>query len=42
VPIWKLIVIIGITIISAPNVMHIISTYIIGDHKDDAISKWEG
>ena len=42
VPVWKLIVIIGITIISAPNVMHIISTYIIGDHKDDAISKWEG
>jgi len=42
VPIWKLVVIIGITIISAPNVMHIISTYIIGDHKDDAISKWEG
>ena len=42
VPIWKLIVIIAITVISAPNVMHIISTYIIGDHKDDAISKWEG
>ncbi|MDB4822227.1 ABC transporter permease [Candidatus Pseudothioglobus singularis] len=42
VTIWKLIVIIAITVISAPNVMHIISTYIIGDHKDDAISKWEG
>ena len=42
VPMWKLIAIIGITIISAPNVMHVISTYIIGDHKDDAISKWEG
>ena len=42
VPIWKLIVIIAITVISATNVMHIISTYIIGDHKDDAISKWEG
>jgi len=42
VPMWKLIAIIGITIISAPNVMHVISTYIIGDHKDDAISRWEG
>ena len=41
VPMWKLTVIIGITIISAPNVMHIISTYIIGDHKDNAISKWK-
>jgi len=42
VPMWKIIAIIAVSIISAPNVMHIISTYIIGEHRDDAISKWEG
>ena len=42
VPLWKIIAIIAVSIISAPNVMHIISTYIIGEHRDDAISKWEG
>ena len=42
VPMWKIIAIIAVSIISAPNVMHIISTYIIGEHRDDVISKWEG
>jgi hypothetical protein len=42
VPLWQIIVVIVIAIISAPNVMHIISTYIIGEHRDDAIKKWEG
>jgi len=42
VPLWQIIVVIAIAIISAPNVMHIISTYIIGEHRDDAIKKWEG
>ena len=39
---WKIITIIAVSIISAPNVMHIISTYIIGEHRADAIIKWEG
>ena len=42
VPLWQIIAVIAIAIISAPNVMHIISTYIIGEHRDDAIKKWEG
>ena len=42
IPLWQIIVVIAIAIISAPNVMHIISTYIIGEHRDDAIKKWEG
>ena len=42
VPLWQIIVVIAIAIISAPNVMHIISTSIIGEHRDDAIKKWEG
>jgi len=32
--------VVGIAILSAPNVMHIMSTYIIGEHKDDAIRQW--
>jgi ribose transport system permease protein len=42
VALWQIIVVIAIAIISAPNVMHIISTSIIGEHRDDAIKKWEG
>ena len=40
VDLWKICLVIGIGILSAPNVMHIISTYIIGEHKDDAIRQW--
>ena len=40
VDLWKVCLVIGIGILSAPNVMHIISTYIIGEHKDDAIRQW--
>ena len=42
VPLLKIIAIVGIAIISAPIVMHIIGTYIVGEHRDDAINKWEG
>lgn len=42
VPLWKILAVIGVAIISAPNVMHIIGTYIVGEHRDDAISQWEG
>ena len=40
VDLWKIILVVGIAILSAPNVMHIISTYMIGEHKDDAIRQW--
>ena len=39
---WKILFAIGVAIISAPNVMHIISTYIVGERRDQAISQWEG
>ena len=40
VDLWKIALVVGIAILSAPNVMHIISTYMIGEHKDDAIRQW--
>lgn len=40
VDLWKIALVVGIAILSAPNVMHIMSTYIIGEHKDDAIRQW--
>ncbi len=42
VPLWKILAVIGVAIITAPNVMHIISTYIVGEKRDGAISSWEG
>lgn len=42
VPLWKILAVIGVAIITAPNVMHIISTYIVGEKRDDAISQLEG
>lgn len=42
VPLWKILAVIGVAIITAPNVMHIISTYIVGEKRDSAISRWEG
>jgi ribose transport system permease protein len=42
IPMWQIIIVILATIITAPNVMHIISTYLVGEHKDDAIEKWQG
>jgi hypothetical protein len=42
VPLWKILAVIGVAIITAPNVMHIISTYIVGEKRDSAISQWEG
>ncbi len=41
VPLWKILAVIGMSIITAPNVMHIINTYIVGEKRDDAISPWE-
>ena len=42
VPFWQIVLVIGIAIISAPNVMHIIGTYIVKQRRDRAISQWEG
>lgn len=42
VPFWQIMLVIGIAIISAPNVMHIIGTYIVKQRRDRAISQWEG
>jgi hypothetical protein len=42
VPFWQIILVIGIAIIAAPNVMHIIGTYIVKQRRDRAISQWEG
>ncbi len=41
-PLWKILVVIGVATISAPNVMHIISTYKIGQSRNVSISKWRG
>jgi hypothetical protein len=42
VPLWQIVVVIGIAMISAPNVMHIISTYKIKQRRDTLISQWSG
>jgi len=42
VPFWQIILVIVIAIIAAPNVMHIIGTYIVKQRRDRAISQWEG
>ena len=42
IPLWQIILVIGIAIIAAPNVMHIIATYIVKQRRDRAISQWEG
>ena len=41
VDLWKIALVVGIAILSAPNVMHIMSTYMIGEHRDDAIRQWD-
>jgi len=41
IALWKIILVIVLAMITAPNIMHIISTYVVGDHRDDAISQWE-
>ncbi|MFT5113608.1 MAG: ribose transport system permease protein [Parasphingorhabdus sp.] len=41
VPLWKIVAVIAIAIISAPNVLHIISTYWIKQGRDSSISQWQ-
>ncbi|MFT5503210.1 MAG: ribose transport system permease protein [Gammaproteobacteria bacterium] len=42
IALWQIVLVIGIAIIAAPNVMHIIGTYIIKQRRDRAISQWDG
>jgi len=42
VPLWQIIAVIGVAMITAPNIMHIISTYQIKQGRDAAISQWSG
>ena len=42
VPIWKIVAVISIAMLSAPNVMHIISIYLIKQRRDTSISQWTG
>ena len=42
IPLWQIVLVIGFAIIAAPNVMHIIGTYIVKQRRDRAISQWEG
>lgn len=42
VPLWQIVAVIAVAILSAPNVMHIISTYLVRQGGDVAHSKWSG
>jgi hypothetical protein len=42
VPLWQIAMVIGIAMVSAPNVMHIIGTYRIKQRRDVSISQWSG
>jgi ribose transport system permease protein len=42
IPLWQIVLVIGIAIMAAPNVMHIIGTYIVKQRRDRAISQWDG
>lgn len=40
VPLWQLIAVISIAVLTAPNVLHVISTYYIKQGRDKSISQW--
>lgn len=42
VPLWQIVAVVAIAIISAPNILHIISTYNIRQRRDRSISQWSG
>ena len=42
VPLWQIILVIAVAILSAPNILHIISTYYIRQGRDKSISQWSG
>lgn len=42
VPLWHIVAVIIVAIFAAPNVMHIISTYLVKQRRDRSISQWTG
>ena len=42
VPLWHILAVIGVAMISAPNVLHIISTYRAKQRLDSSLSRWSG
>lgn len=42
VPLWHIVAVMTIAMVSAPNIMHIISTYLIKQRRDSSISQWSG
>ena len=42
VPLWQIIAVVLVAIFAAPNIMHIITTYWVKQHRDEAISRWGG
>jgi hypothetical protein len=42
VPLWQIVTVIAIAMISAPNVMHVILTYKQKQDRDTLISQWSG
>lgn len=42
VPLWQIVAVIGIAILSAPNVMHIISTYLLRQRREKSLGQWSG
>ena len=41
VPLWQLVAVIAVAILSGPNVLHIISTYLVKQRRDKSIEQWK-
>jgi len=42
VALWHIVVVLIVAVFAAPNVMHIISTYLVKQRRDSSISQWSG
>lgn len=42
VPLWHIVAVLIVAVFAAPNVMHIISTYLVKQRRDRSISQWTG
>ena len=42
VPLWHIVAVMLVAVFAAPNVMHIISTYLVKQRRDKSISQWTG
>jgi ribose transport system permease protein len=42
VPLWQIVAVVAVAILSAPNILHVISTYYIKQGRDKSISQWSG